>query len=87
MLKCVSLALIGLTVLAAPAIAAPPADLDACLDLSTKIAKSAGEKIKSEAEYAKFYLKQLDLASACGTQDFAGAEKIADEMRSMFHLD
>jgi hypothetical protein len=87
MLNRVTLASISLLALAAPARAAPPADLDACLDLSTQNAKSAGEKIKSEAEYAKFYLKQLNLNSACGTRDFAGAEKIADEMRATFHLD
>jgi hypothetical protein len=87
MLKTFALASIALTVLSASVLADPPADLDACLDLSTQIAKSAGEKIKSEAEYAKFYLKQLNLASACGTRDFAGAEKIADEIRATFHLD
>jgi uncharacterized protein YfaP (DUF2135 family) len=87
MLNRVTLASILLLALAPPALADPPADLDACLDLWTQIAKSAGEKIKSEAEYAKYYLKQLNLASACGTRDFAGAEKIADEMRATFHLD
>ena len=87
MLKSVSLAAIVLTALAAPVLAEPPADLDACIKLSNEIAKGADAKIKSEAEYAKYYLKHLDLNSACGMRDFAGAEKIANEMRATFHLD
>jgi hypothetical protein len=75
MLKSFSLALILLITLVAPALAGPPADLDACIKLSARIAKGAGAKINSEAEYAKYYLKQLDLDSACGLRDFARAEK------------
>jgi len=87
MLKSVSLAVIFLTAVAAPGLTEPPADLDACLALSTRITKGAVAKIKTEAEYAKYYLKQLDLDSACGLRDFVGAEKIADEIKATFHFD
>ena len=87
MLKSFSLALIFLTALAAPVLAEPPADLDACLKLTAEIVKGAGAKIKSEAEYAKYYPRQLDLVSACGSRDFAEAEKIANDIRAAFHLD
>ena len=87
MRKSLPLVLILPIILAAPALADPPADLDACIKLSTQIAKGAGAKINSEAEYAKYYLKQLDLDSACGLRDFARAEKIANDIRAAFHLD
>jgi hypothetical protein len=87
MFKSISLALIFLTTLAAPVLAEPPADLDACIALSNQTAKSAGAKIKSEAEFVKYHMKKLDLDSACGLKDFVGAEKIANEIRATFHLD
>lgn len=87
MLKSLFPALIFLAALTAPVLAEPPANLDACLELSTQVAKGAGAKIKSEAEYAKYYLKQLDLNSACGLSDFVGAEKIANDIKATFHLD
>jgi len=76
-----------LAAFALPALASPPADLDACLELSGQIAKKAGEKIKSEADYVKFHFKYMDLNSACGLKDFAGAEKIANDIRALFQLD
>jgi hypothetical protein len=87
MLKIFSLASAFLTALAIPVLAEPPGDLDACLELSGQIAKSAGAKIKSEADYVKFHFKFMDLNSACGTKDFAGAEKIADDIKATFQLD
>lgn len=87
MLKSLSPALIFLTSLVAPVLAEPPADLDACIKLSSQIAKGAGANINAEAEYAKYYLKQLDLYSACGSRDCVGAEKIANDIRAAFHLD
>jgi hypothetical protein len=87
MLKHSFLASILVIALAAPALAEPPADLDACLALSAAVAKAAGEKIKSEAEYAKYYIKSLSIDSACGSRDFAGAEKAANDIRAAFHLD
>lgn len=87
MLKSIPLATIVLAAAAAPVVAEPPADLDACLALSTQVTKGAVAKIKTEAEYAKYYLKQLDLDSACGLRDFVGAEKIANEIKATFHLD
>lgn len=87
MLKILCHALIFVMALAAPVLAEPPADLDACLKLSSEIAKGAGAKIKSEADYAKYYVKQLELNSACGLSDFVAAEKIADDIRAAFHLD
>jgi hypothetical protein len=76
------LALPFLTAVAFPALAGPPADLDACLKLSAETAKAA--KIQSEAEYAKFHSKFLDLNAACGAGDFVGAEKIAGDIRATF---
>lgn len=87
MFKILFTALVFLTALTAPVLAEPPANLDACLELSTQIAKGAGAKINSEAEYAKYYLKQLDLNSACGLSDFVAAEKIANDIKATFHLD
>lgn len=87
MLKIFSLASVFLTALAIPVFAEPPADLDACLELSGEIAKKAGAKIKSEADYVKFHFKYMDLNSACGLKDFAGAEKIANDIKATFQLD
>lgn len=87
MLKPISLASAFLTALAVPAFAEPPADLDQCLELSGKIAKSAGAKINSQADYIKFHFKFMDLNSACGLKDFAGAEKIANDIKATFKLD
>lgn len=82
-----ALGLLFFALIAPPAMAEPPADLDACLKLATDVAKSAGAKIKTEAAYAQFYKRQLSLNSACGTNDFAGAEKIANDIRAEFQLD
>jgi hypothetical protein len=87
MSKSLPLALLLLAALAAPVLAEPPADLDACLKLTADITKSADAKIKSEADYAKYHLMHLDLISACGLRDFAEAEKVADKIRAAFHLD
>ena len=82
LLKTFSLALPILTALAIPALAGPPADLDACIKLSAETARAAN--VQSEAEYAKFHLKLMDLDAACGARDLAGAEKIATEIRAAF---
>lgn len=87
MVKSLPLSLMFLTTLSGPLLAEPPADLNACIKLSAQIVKSAADKIKSEAEYAKYYSKQLELDSACGLRDFVGAEKIATDIRTAFHLD
>lgn len=81
-LKPFSLALPILTALAISAQAEPPADLDACIKLSAETAK--GANVRSEAEYAKFHFKLMDLNAACGMRDFAGAEKIAADIRASF---
>lgn len=82
LLRTFSLASPILTALALPALAEPPADLDACVKLSGETAKAAN--VQSEAEYVKFHFKLMDLYAACGAKDFAGAEKIADEIRAAF---
>jgi hypothetical protein len=87
MLNRLSFSLIFLAALAVGALAEPPADLDACIALSTQVAKAAGAKINTEAEYVKYHMRQMDLDSACGLRDFAGAEKIANDMKAQFHLD
>jgi hypothetical protein len=87
MLKCIPFSLIVLMTFIPPVAAEPPADLVACLKLAAQITKSADAKIKNEAEYARYFPKRRDLDSACGSRDYAGAEKIADEIRATFHLD
>jgi hypothetical protein len=81
MLKISSLALLFLTV-AFPALAGPPADIDACIKLSADTAR--GAKIQTEAEYKKLHFKLMDLNAACGASDFVGAEKIAADIRAAF---
>jgi hypothetical protein len=71
-----------LTLSAVRALAGPPADLDACLKLSAETARAAN--VQSEAAYAKFHFKFLDLNAACGALDFVGAEKIAADIRAAF---
>ena len=87
MLKTFPLVLALLTAAALPALAEPPADLEACIKLSNQIAKDAGAKVTTEAEFPKYHSRMLDLNSACGLKDFAGAEKIANEIRATYHLD
>ena len=86
MLKTSLLVLVFLAAADLPAMAEPPADLDACLELSSKIAKGAAAKITTEAEYPKFHMRMMDLDSACGLRDFAEAEKIAHEMKATYQL-
>jgi len=38
----------------------------------------------TEADYAKFHSKQMDLTAACGARDFVGAEKIANDIKAAF---
>ena len=87
MSKIFPLVLFFLAAAALPALGEPPADLEACLKLSSQIAKDAGAKIKGEADYPKYHLKMMDLNSACGLKDFVGAERIANEMRADYKLD
>lgn len=82
MIRTSSLAALWLVAAASQALADPPADLDACLQLSTNTAKAA--HVNTEAKYAKFHLRLMDLNAACGQQDFATAEKIADEIKATF---
>jgi hypothetical protein len=86
MLKRCSLGFALLIALSSPVLADPPADLDACIALSAQVAKAAAAKIKTEAEYARYHLRSLDIDSACGLRDFAGAEKIANDIKATFHL-
>ena len=65
-----------------PALAAPPADLDACLSLSAETARAAN--VKTEAAYVKFHSMLLNLDSACGSQNFADAEKLSNEIKAEF---
>jgi hypothetical protein len=81
-LKTLSLALPILIALVVPALAEPPADLEACIKLAAETAKAAN--VQSEEAYVKFHFKLMDLDSACGTRDFAGAEKIAAEIKAAF---
>ena len=87
MRKSIFFASLLLSTLATAVAAEPPRDLDACLTLSAETVKSAAAKIKTEAEYKKFYLRQLDLASACGLGKFEEAEKIVIEIRITYRLD
>ena len=64
------------------ALAVPPADLDACLKLTSETVKAA--KVDTEADYVKFYFEKLDLDAACGSRDFAAAERIANEIQATF---
>ncbi len=78
MLKTFSSALLVVAALAIPALilpalAEPPADLDACIALSAATARAAN--VKNRSAYAKFHMRLLSLDSACGSQDFAEAEK------------
>ncbi len=68
-----------------PALATPPADIDACIKLSADTARAANAN--TEAKYAKFYMRLLDLDSACGQRDFATAEKISEEIKAAFPPD
>lgn len=80
--------LLTLPVLAAsvlPALAQPPADIDACIKLSADTARAAN--VSSEAAYVKFHFKLMDLDAACGARDFAGAERIAGEIIAAFPKD
>jgi len=81
-LKISSLALALLTAFTIPVLAEPPADLDACIKLSAQTVKEANNK--TEADYAKFHFKHMDLDAACGARDFAGAEKIANDIKAAF---
>jgi len=87
MLKTFPLVLALLAAAALPALAEPPADLDACIKLSNQIAKDAGAKITTEAEFPKYHSRMLELDFACGQRDFAGAEKIANDIKATYHLD
>ena len=64
------------------ALAVPPADLDACIKLTAETVKAA--KVDTEADYVKFYFEKLDLDAACGSRDFAAAERIANEILATF---
>lgn len=87
MRKSLSFATLCLLALAVPARAQPPADLDACIGLLARITRAGEAKIKSETEFVRFHSKHHDLMFACGQRDFAGAEKIANEIRATFRLD
>ena len=85
MLKIFPVAFAFLTALASSGVAEPPADLYACIKLSAQTAKEAN--IKTEAEYAKFHFKLMDLDAACGARDFIGAEKIANDIKAAYRPD
>lgn len=72
-------------VFASPALAQPPADIDACIKLSAETARAAN--VNSEQKYVKFHFKLMDLDAACGQRDFAGAEKISAEIKAAFPPD
>jgi len=55
MRKSTILALTFVVPFASPALAEPPADLDACIALSARTARAATAKITSEAEYVKYH--------------------------------
>ncbi|WP_334149067.1 hypothetical protein [Hyphomicrobium sp.] len=82
MIKISPLTLLSLTVLAFPARAEPPADIDACIALSSETTRAAN--IKTETDYVKFHSMLLNLDSACGARDFAEAEKISHEIKAAF---
>jgi hypothetical protein len=81
-LKISPLALPFLALLSLPALAEPPADIDACIKLSAETARTAN--VRTEAEYFKFHMVLMNLDAACGAGDFAGAEKIANDIRAAF---
>ncbi len=82
MLKISPLTVLFLAAAAVPVRAEPPADIDACIALSAEITRAAN--IRTEADYAKFHFKLLNLDAACGARDFVGAEKIAQEIKETF---
>ncbi len=85
MIRTFYVALLGLAALALPALAEPPADIDACLKLSADTARAANAN--TEAKYVKFHKRMLDLDMACGQQDYATAEKLSGEIKAEFPPD
>lgn len=77
-----AVAALSLPALSFPALAAPPADIDQCLALSAETARAAN--VKTEAAYVKFHSMLLNLDSACGSQNFAEAEKLSNEIKAEF---
>jgi hypothetical protein len=75
-------ALATVAALSVPALAAPPTDIDQCIELSAATARAAN--VKTEAAYVKFHSMLLNLDSACGSQNFAEAEKISNEIKAEF---
>jgi hypothetical protein len=76
---------LSLAAIVFPALAAPPADIDACIKLSADTARAANAN--TEAKYVKFHKRLLDLDMACGQQDFATAEKLSGEIKAEFPPD
>lgn len=85
MIKNLALAGLWLAALAVQAFAEPPADIDACIKLSADTARAAN--VNTEAKYAKFHMRLLDLDMACGQRDYAAAEKISAEIKAAFPPD
>lgn len=70
------------TLVAVPALAAPPADQDACNDLAFSLAEKAAGKSLAEAAAAKVDELIVKLEGQCGEGKLAEAEATAKEIES-----
>lgn len=71
------------TLIAAPALAAPPADQDACNKLSFDLAEKAVAKKPSEAQAVKIDELIGKLEGLCSDSKFAEAETTSKEIEAL----
>lgn len=71
-----------ITAVAGPAMAAPPADQDACSSLAFSLAEKAAGKGLGEADAAKVDALIVKLEGQCGEGKFAEAEATANEIEA-----
>jgi len=82
MLKTSAIAIALLTVAALPALAAPPADRDACDALAFDLAEKAAAKKLPEADAAKVDGLINTLSEQCGAGKLAEAGATADQIQA-----
>lgn len=68
-----------------PALAAPPADVDACNKLAVDLANDPKSETLSEEDYAKFFGSIMALNQTCQDGDLAGAGAIADQIEAILN--
>jgi hypothetical protein len=73
-------AALTITAVAVPALAAPPADQDACSTLAFSLAEKAAGKKLAEADAAKVDALIVKLEGQCGENKLAEAEATAKEI-------